>query len=540
LGLREQARLDARAILEDTSGFAWPVILTSPLGVVTSLRGFTTDVGQSIDPETGQAVAGQRASFAVARAALPALPEAVAESDRKPWIATFADSEGAFTTWKVIEVLPDRAAGIVVMILEVFQRAIVHLTGALALPSGIALAGTITPAVELAGDLELPSGIALAGTITPAVELTGALALPMIEASGTFTVDVGEFGGALALPMVELAGEITPAVELAGDLELPSGIALAGDITPAVELAGALALPMVELAGEITPAVELAGSLALPMIQLAGDIAPAVELSGSIVLPMIQLSGTITPGESAIAAMLDFETATNTSGAWSSVPDLFASNPATQGTAAARPLVATSANGLPLADNQGGDDVLLWPVASNNNQTVTHGVGFWVQFDSVAAVNGLISAFPSSAANKYELFVQNGLIGFDAYTSQFAARRGALAGAVTTGVWYFVTVEYDGNASGDAGRCTITIDGTVLSLTFSNSAGTPPGSVMPATLISTTGNLFLGARSAAGLSSMNGRYGPKLYVFGSKLTGASPGLLTAAARAAIMAYKQPT
>jgi len=123
MGLREQAKLDARAILEDTSGFAWPVTLTSPLGVVTALLGLTTDVAQTIDPDTGQAVAGQRASFAFSRAALPELPEGVAESSRKPWLATFADSEGVVATWKVSDVMPDAAAGVVVLILEKYASA---------------------------------------------------------------------------------------------------------------------------------------------------------------------------------------------------------------------------------------------------------------------------------------------------------------------------------------------------------------------------------------------------------------------------------
>ena len=123
MGLRERAKLDARAILEDTSGFAWPVTLTSPLGVVTALLGLTTDVAQTIDPDTGQAVAGQRASFAVSRAALPELPEGVAESNRKPWLATFADSEGVTATWKVSDVMPDAAAGVVVLILEKYASA---------------------------------------------------------------------------------------------------------------------------------------------------------------------------------------------------------------------------------------------------------------------------------------------------------------------------------------------------------------------------------------------------------------------------------
>jgi hypothetical protein len=118
MGLREQAQLDAKAILEDDSGFAWPFTLTSPVGVSTSLKGYTTDVGQAIDPDTGQAVAGRRASVAVSRSSLPEQPEGIADSGRKPWLATFADSSGVVSDWKVIEVLPDRAAGVVVLLLE--------------------------------------------------------------------------------------------------------------------------------------------------------------------------------------------------------------------------------------------------------------------------------------------------------------------------------------------------------------------------------------------------------------------------------------
>lgn len=121
MGLRTQAALDAKAIVEDgASGFGWPLALTSPLGVTSELVGLATDVGQVIDPDTGQAVTGRRASIAVARSSLAELPEAVADSSRKPWVATFADAGGIVTSWKVIEVLPDSAIGLVVMILELY------------------------------------------------------------------------------------------------------------------------------------------------------------------------------------------------------------------------------------------------------------------------------------------------------------------------------------------------------------------------------------------------------------------------------------
>lgn len=197
MGLREQAALDGKAILEDVSGFAWPLTLTSPAGVVTALRGFTTDVGQTIDPDTGQAVAGRRASATVSRASLPALPEAVADRGRKPWIATFADSQGANQQWKVIEVLPDAALGVVVLLLELYALATVKLTGALQLPQ-IQLAGSLAPVIS--GALTLPQ-LQLAGSTSdfdpsqvPQIA-AGEYWLPGVGVSGTTTVNwVGRNG----------------------------------------------------------------------------------------------------------------------------------------------------------------------------------------------------------------------------------------------------------------------------------------------------------------------------------------------------------
>lgn len=124
MSLRAQAAADAKAILEEvTSGFACPVTLTSPEGVATELLGNATDIGQTIDPDTGQAVAGRRASVALSMSSLPAMPAAVADSDEKPWLVSFADVAGTPGTWKVMEVLPDREMGVVVLLLEAWHAA---------------------------------------------------------------------------------------------------------------------------------------------------------------------------------------------------------------------------------------------------------------------------------------------------------------------------------------------------------------------------------------------------------------------------------
>lgn len=122
MNLRAEAAIDAKAILEDAdAGFGWPLTLTSPAGVPSYLTGFTTDVAEGIDPETGLAVSGRRASVAISLLGLPELPTAVPERTRRPWVVTFDDVTAAATTWKVVEVKPDRALGVVVLMLEGYR-----------------------------------------------------------------------------------------------------------------------------------------------------------------------------------------------------------------------------------------------------------------------------------------------------------------------------------------------------------------------------------------------------------------------------------
>ncbi len=126
MGLREQAASDLQGILEDdAAGFGWPITLTNPAGVSHALKGFSTDIGLAIDPETGQAVVGRRASIALS---LPRLadvgfdiPRGIADSSSKPWVVTFADIGGTTHRWKVVDTMPDRAIGIVTCTLEVYR-----------------------------------------------------------------------------------------------------------------------------------------------------------------------------------------------------------------------------------------------------------------------------------------------------------------------------------------------------------------------------------------------------------------------------------
>jgi len=126
VSLRNQAAADLLAILEDSAGgFGWPITVTSPEGVTASLVGFSNDVAQVIDPETGIAVSGRVASVALAIASLTAaglgLPRAIADGERRPWRVAFNDIGGTAHSFKVNEAMPDRAIGIVTCTLEAYK-----------------------------------------------------------------------------------------------------------------------------------------------------------------------------------------------------------------------------------------------------------------------------------------------------------------------------------------------------------------------------------------------------------------------------------
>jgi hypothetical protein len=122
MGLKAQAVADAKAILEDSaSGFGVPLALTSPAGDVLDVVGFATDVSEQVDPETQVVVASRQASVSISLGSLPVLPVAVSSKNQRPWLVAFADSAGVVGTWKVVEVLPDRALGVVVLRVEAYR-----------------------------------------------------------------------------------------------------------------------------------------------------------------------------------------------------------------------------------------------------------------------------------------------------------------------------------------------------------------------------------------------------------------------------------
>lgn len=124
MSLRDQAAADLRAILEAEGDFAVPITVTSPEGVSATLLGLVADIGQSLDPETAQAVAARRASVSLSTSALNeaglAIPRAMPSETRKPWRLTWTGHDGLPRSFTIIESMPDEL-GIVVCLLEVYR-----------------------------------------------------------------------------------------------------------------------------------------------------------------------------------------------------------------------------------------------------------------------------------------------------------------------------------------------------------------------------------------------------------------------------------
>jgi len=128
MGLRDTAAADNRIILNDsTFGFGYSITITDPTGTNTPFTGFSNDIGQLIDPETGIAVSGRLATAAIhIQDILDAgltLPESIADKSSKPWLITFNDINGVAQVFKVSQSNPDRALGMLICILEFYKVA---------------------------------------------------------------------------------------------------------------------------------------------------------------------------------------------------------------------------------------------------------------------------------------------------------------------------------------------------------------------------------------------------------------------------------
>jgi hypothetical protein len=243
---------------------------------------------------------------------------------------------------------------------------------------------------------------------------------------------------------------------------------------------------------------------------------------------------------SAVSAWLRVAQATSDVNGVSSLPDIINANPAVQSVNSRKPGVGVSANGLPTMTFDGTADMLSWPLAASNNGTAAWGIGLWLKAGDLSVTTRDIIAMwvPDSSAYKlnFSQFGQQLFATVFKADGTSSSRQGVTVSNVitSTALWYFVTFEWDSLAVAESDRFTITVNGVKQACTFSS--GGTPGTIT--TLHAPTGNATIGATGTA--LYFFGSFGANIYVLGSKMAGATEGLLTPAARAALMTYEQPT
>jgi hypothetical protein len=126
MSLRERAAADTTAILTNQDHFGWLITVIDPDGLSASITGFSNDIAQAVDPQTGQVVSGRLATVALSISTLndagfTSLPVGIADTNRLPWIVSFNDVQGDAYTFKISVANPDRTLGVVVCYLEAYN-----------------------------------------------------------------------------------------------------------------------------------------------------------------------------------------------------------------------------------------------------------------------------------------------------------------------------------------------------------------------------------------------------------------------------------
>jgi hypothetical protein len=250
--------------------------------------------------------------------------------------------------------------------------------------------------------------------------------------------------------------------------------------------------------------------------------------------PLVDLTDPVNITGGAVSSWFRLASSTVTGSGYSSVVDMLnASSPMTQTTDSLRPPTALSANGYPIINTSA--HVLSVPLIASRMNTSTW--GFWGWIKRGASANNFFSigtSSGSSALRSYMEIIGGNNLRTEIWNGSSQARFcDAAIGALNT--WQFFTVEYDGSGGTDAAKLTRTLGGLPVTVAFSGvaaSVGSP--------LNSATGAGSFCAFTLAGGFPFIGNIGPNFGFLNAKMSGATEGLLTADARAALMNFEAPT
>jgi hypothetical protein len=126
VSLRTEAEALNALGIEDTDLFGQAMTLTNPAGTSAALVGDYNDIGAVIDPETGTLVSGRSASMtlrisSIIAAGFTELPRRISNESSKPWRVQYTADDSVNYSFIVRESMPDRSAGVIVLILEEYD-----------------------------------------------------------------------------------------------------------------------------------------------------------------------------------------------------------------------------------------------------------------------------------------------------------------------------------------------------------------------------------------------------------------------------------
>lgn len=222
-----------------------------------------------------------------------------------------------------------------------------------------------------------------------------------------------------------------------------------------------------------------------------------------------------------------------TGSGYSSVADVLnLSSPATQSTDARRPPPAVAANGLPIITV--ATAALVIPATTARFATAKWGMWMWLKRNTSADNICSAGTTPGSSVNRLYTNVVGSVFRAQVFNSDSSQSRLCDVASGTINTWQFFTVEYNSDFAGDLAMC-MTVGGTPIVPTFSGALG-----AIPSSLRSITGAASFAAFSSAAafpfIGSMGGNWG---FMNGS-MAGVTTGLLTPAARTALMNFEAPT
>lgn len=126
MGLRELAHSDLIDIVNDDEYGGDDIVITSPSGVAHDFKAFSNDIFESIDPGTGQVVAGRVCTVSVLISELITHGfegiQGVVDSSSRPWMVDTTDVNGRAHKFKVRESHPDNGMGLIPLILEAYVK----------------------------------------------------------------------------------------------------------------------------------------------------------------------------------------------------------------------------------------------------------------------------------------------------------------------------------------------------------------------------------------------------------------------------------